>query len=144
MQIMNSSMLLEEQKVSVSEFQTEVFGEIHSVIFSRTTLLAYHLTHNWQTVTKHYPMYMLVGDDAFPLHEQKNEQRIFSYRLSGPRQTAENAFGIMANRFRIFQSPIDLSSNKTEVIVLTCTALHNLLRRQIANSYSPPAFFNGH
>lgn len=92
--------------------------------------------------------YVVVGDDAFPLQtylmkpfpfrNQTNEQRIFSYRLSRARRTAENAFGIMANKFRVFLSPIHLSPSKTEKITLACTALHNLLRRQFANDYSPP------
>ena len=96
--------------------------------------------------------YVLVGDDAFPLQtylmkpfpfrDQTNEQRIFNYRLSRARRVSENAFGIMSNKFRIFQSPIHLSPSKTEIIVLACTALHNLLRRQFANDYSPPGLLD--
>lgn len=91
--------------------------------------------------------YVFVADDAFPLQRhilkpfshqtQSNEERIFSYRLSRARRTAENSFGILANRFRIFLSPINLSPNKVEVIVLACTALHNFLRRDHVTQYTP-------
>ena len=54
--------------------------------------------------------YHVIGDDAFPLRNDimkpfpfrqlVHEQHIFNYRLSRARRTVENAFGIMANRFR--------------------------------------------
>lgn len=92
--------------------------------------------------------FVFVGDDAFPpktyflkpfpFRDQSREERIFSYRLSRARRTVENAFGILANRFRVLQSAIDLSPKKAETVVLACTALHNLLRRQCASDYNPP------
>ena len=91
--------------------------------------------------------YVFVADDAFPLQRhimkpfshqtQSNEERIFSYRLSRARRTVENAFGILANRFRIFLSPINLSPSKVEMAVLACTALHNFLRRDHVTQYTP-------
>lgn len=84
----------------------------------------------------HLP-YMIVADDAFPLKHylQKpysqagltNDKRIFNYRLSRARRVVENAFGILANRFRIFMTPISLAPEKVETIVLACCSLHNFL-----------------
>lgn len=70
---------------------------------------------------------LCVGDDAFPLetHLLKPyklrgltlEQRIFNYRLSRARRVVENAFGILASRFRIFNRPIPLNIETTESLV---------------------------
>ncbi|XP_048036196.1 protein ALP1-like [Megalobrama amblycephala] len=60
--------------------------------------------------------YTFVGDEAFPLRTDlmkpypfrnlDHGQRIFNYRLSRARRTVENAFGILANRLRVFLSNI--------------------------------------
>ena len=81
--------------------------------------------------------YMMVADDAFPLKQyiQKpfgqagltNERRIFNYRLSRARRIIENSFGILANRFRIYMAPINLSPHKVEKIIIACCSLHNFL-----------------
>ena len=87
--------------------------------------------------------YVFVADDAFPLksyilkpfpfRNQTDHQRIFSYRLSRARRTVENAFGILANRFRIFHTCIRLAPEKVEKIVLCATTLHNYLSRTYPN-----------
>ena len=94
--------------------------------------------------------YMIVADDAFPLkpYLQKpysqagltTTKRIFNYRLSRARCIVENAFGILANRFRVFMTPLKLNPDKVETIVLTCCTLHNFFRtRQTSrNIYTPP------
>ncbi|GBN09194.1 hypothetical protein AVEN_184279-1 [Araneus ventricosus] len=83
--------------------------------------------------------YVFVGDEAFSLrpdfmkpYAQKllnTEKRIFNYRLSRARRIVENAFGILANRFRIFHTSINIALPKIEIVVLTCCVLHNYLRK---------------
>jgi hypothetical protein len=82
--------------------------------------------------------YMIVADDAFPLRtyimkpfHKKNlskQEDNFNYRLSRARRVVENAFGILATRFRIFRTPIILNiHSNVKKIVLTATILHNML-----------------
>ena len=93
--------------------------------------------------------YAMVGDEAFPLrndlmkpfpHRSADETyRIFNYRLSRARRVVENAFGILANRFRVFLTPIALPPHTVEEIVLASCALHNYLRGHstACDMYSP-------
>lgn len=81
--------------------------------------------------------YVFVADEAFPLSERilkpyssrglSVERRIFNYRLSRARRVVENAFGILANRWRILLTNINLSPEKVQNIVLACCVLHNFL-----------------
>ena len=77
---------------------------------------------------RNYPLpYMCTGDDAFPLtaymmkpYPQKNlslEKRIFNYRLSKMRRISENAFGILANSWRLFRKPFLLEPEKVKAIL---------------------------
>ena len=71
--------------------------------------------------------YHMVGDDAFQLRPELMKpfphrhldagQRIFNYRLSRARRVVENAFGILANRFRVFLSTINLSPDKVTDLI---------------------------
>ena len=92
--------------------------------------------------------YMIVADDAFPLKNYIQKpysqvgltfrKRIFNYRLSRARRIVENAFGILANRFRVFMTPIGLAPEKVEAIVLACCSLHNFLISRSRTVYMPP------
>lgn len=93
--------------------------------------------------------YFLVGDDAFPLqtcimkpYPFRNldiNKRIFNYRLSRARRVVENAFGILANRFRVLLAPMLLSPDKVEKVVLATCAIHNYLRTRSPARYFPPS-----
>lgn len=84
--------------------------------------------------------YVLVGDSAFPINKHfmkpypfkdiNKEQRIFNYRLSRARRIVENAFGILASRFRVLRRPLNLDLENVDAVVLACCALHNFLRKQ--------------
>lgn len=93
--------------------------------------------------------YVIVADDAFALsrnimkpyagHQDiGSKERIFNYRLSRARRIVENAFGILAQVFRILRKPILLSPEKVEIIILTVVTLHNFLRRDRSRTYCPP------
>ena len=84
--------------------------------------------------------YVLVGYYAFPLshymmkpYPQKNlcsDKSIFNYRLSRARRISENAFGILANRWRVFCKPFLLKPEKVKLITYSCLILHNFLRSE--------------
>ena len=49
-------------------------------------------------------------------------------------------FGILANRFRVFMTPIQLIAEKVEAITMACCVLHNFLRSrsETCSIYTPP------
>lgn len=90
--------------------------------------------------------YVIVADDAFPLsthimkpYPERNlthDSRIYNYRLSRARRIVENAFGILANRFRLLLNPIALSVHKVELLTKTCVVLHNFLATENNKLYT--------
>lgn len=91
--------------------------------------------------------YVLVGDDAFALsnnlikpYSKQNLsglERIFNYRLSRARRIVENAFGLLANRFRVFVGPIHLDPAKTRMVTIACCCLHNYLLKRRDDYFTP-------
>lgn len=94
--------------------------------------------------------YMFVGDDAYPLRldlmkpypyrQMDHSQRVLNYRLSRARRVVENAFGILANRLRVFRSTICLEPDKVVKITMASLCIHNFLRERRSEAYTPPAF----
>lgn len=78
-----------------------------------------------------------VADDAFALTESmmkpyskrhlNEKEKIFNYRLSRARRTIENAFGILAARWRIFWRPIAVNPTTADNIIVSAIC-HNFLK----------------
>lgn len=90
--------------------------------------------------------YHLVGDDAFslqltmmkpyPHRNLEKAKRVFNYRLSRARRVVENSFGILANRFRVFHTTINLNPDKVTNIILAACCLHNIMCEKNKHTYT--------
>lgn len=93
-----------------------------------------------------------VADDAFPMSERilkpyshrflSQRQLIFNYRLSRARRVVENAFGIIASRFRILKGEIQMNVDDASNVVLAICVLHNMLRKKCGRAYMPPGTYD--
>ena len=82
--------------------------------------------------------YVFVADEAFgmcenlmrpyPAKKLNTDERIFNYRLSRARRFVECGFGILANKWRIFHRPLDVSIDMADEIIQACCVLHNFVR----------------
>ncbi|GFQ70481.1 DDE Tnp4 domain-containing protein [Trichonephila clavata] len=82
--------------------------------------------------------FLFIGDEAFPLKSNlmrpypgvalSKDKAIFNYRLSRARRCVENAFGIMASRFRIFRKPLVSSLETSTFTVAAAVCLHNFIK----------------
>lgn len=94
--------------------------------------------------------YMLVGDGGFPLRsdlmkpypcsQMDHRRRVFNRCLLRTQSVAENAFGILANRLRVFRSPISLLPGNIVKITMAALCIHNFLLEHRSEAYTPPAF----
>jgi hypothetical protein len=81
---------------------------------------------------------VIIGDDAFQLRNTllkpwrkvilTFEQKIFNYRLSRGRSVSDNAFGILAQRFRVFGRPIELKVGTIDLVIRSACYLHSWIR----------------
>ena len=69
-------------------------------------------------------------------------KRVFIYWFSKGRQVMEKFFGIMANRLRIFLSPMEISPKNIEKVTLASCVLHNFLRKKFSLRYTPTGSFD--
>lgn len=83
--------------------------------------------------------HVFLGDEAFPLLKNllkpfrralaatDKHKAIFNYRLSRARRLVENSFGLLANRFRIFHTVIDIKPTTLQSLVTSACIIHNIL-----------------
>ncbi|XP_033097937.1 uncharacterized protein LOC117101934 [Anneissia japonica] len=67
-------------------------------------------------------------------------QKVFNYRLSRARRVIENAFGLLAARWRIFRWAIKADPSTIDMIVKSTTCLHNYLIKKNKERYCPPGY----
>lgn len=90
--------------------------------------------------------YVFIGDEAFPLkrnlmrpfggRQLTEEKRVFNFRLSSARRCVENAFGILAARWRLLRKPIECQPEAVEDYVKAMCVLHNYLGASTQQSTS--------
>lgn len=81
-----------------------------------------------------------LADDAFKLSNRimkpysgknmSDPQKICNYRFSRARRTVESAFGILANKWRIFHTAICLLPETANIIVTASICLHNYILKE--------------
>lgn len=81
--------------------------------------------------------FVIVADDAFalktylmkPYNFRSHDvgERIFNYRISRARRMVESTFGLMASKFRVMRTTIDISEKNVKSCVLAICVLHNFL-----------------
>jgi len=94
--------------------------------------------------------FVFIADEAFVLEEhilkpypQKKlvyEKRIYNYRLARARNVVENAFGLIANRFRILLTSINLNTYNINYIVLAICTIHNFLMKNSSSYIKQTSF----
>ncbi|KAG8234001.1 hypothetical protein J437_LFUL013919 [Ladona fulva] len=96
--------------------------------------------------------YVIVGDETFRLHKHglkpyckitargEKSKVIFNYRLPHAHRVMENAFGVLSQIFRVFYSPIAVTPEKCELLVIAACCLHNILRNGYLEHHQQPHY----
>lgn len=118
--------------------------ECDSTIFQNTKLYELLLQHRLPIPAPkplpglHTPVpYVFIADEGLPLisnlmrpYSGKHlniDQRVFNYRLSRARRNVECAFGILANKWRIFHRPLNVKYAFAIDIIKARCVLHNFV-----------------
>nr|CAI5831863.1 unnamed protein product [Callosobruchus analis] len=70
------------------------------------------------------------------------DKKIYNYRLSRAIRIVENVFGILASRFRIFHTEINIEPKRIESVVMACCTLHNYLTEANSVPYILPESYD--
>ncbi|GFO27768.1 protein antagonist of like heterochromatin protein 1 [Plakobranchus ocellatus] len=83
--------------------------------------------------------YVLLGDEAYPLLRNimrpfsrrglDNVRRIYNYRHSRARRAIECAFGVLAEKWSVLKTTLNMLSENAIKMVLACCVLHNFVRK---------------
>lgn len=86
--------------------------------------------------------HVIVGDEAFPLTKHlmrpyprtrnDHQRKIFNYRLSRARRVSENAFGLLTQRFQIYQRRLKMHPHNADTVILETCCLHNFLTTEVS------------
>lgn len=115
-------------------------------IFQRSELKKILDQNNFQlpTTSPNSPLnlpYVILGDAAYPLRTDlmtpyptnlTHDRRIYNYRHSRARRCVEHAFGILASKWRVLKSTMELNVDNAQKAVLACVVLHNFLLQREA------------
>lgn len=84
--------------------------------------------------------HVFVGDEAFGLHHNlmrpypssnlNREKKTFNYRLSRARRFVECTFGILSNKWRVFENSILVEPDFATDIIKAACVLHNFVRKR--------------
>lgn len=90
--------------------------------------------------------FTFIGDEGFALSEHlqrpyagkflPREKRIYNYRLTRARRFIECTFGLLSNKFKIFNRPLNVSVEFSVDIVKACCVLHNFIRKRDGYNFS--------
>lgn len=73
----------------------------------------------------------------FNFRGQDRAELVFNYRLSRGRRMVESTFGIMASKFRLLRTTIELSEDNVKWCIMAMCALHNWLMCIDPNAEKP-------
>lgn len=90
--------------------------------------------------------YVIFADEAFPLKNYlmrpypgdnlDDRKRNFNYRLSRARRTSENTFGILTQKFRLYNRRIQACPKNVDYIILASCLLHNFIKKYDSCTYN--------
>jgi len=84
--------------------------------------------------------HVIVCDEAFPLTpntmrpfpgkslENNRDNKVYNYHHCRARRVVENAFGILAKKFKIYNRKFNFKPEHMDIVVMATTILHNFIR----------------